>query len=347
MSFQLSGYAAPLKYITGMAADSLGLDIGGANLKAATSDGGALSRRFELWKHPEQLPQELAKIAAELPCDGPVAVTMTGELCDCFETKRDGVRYILASAVEVFGEPRIRVWSTAGQFVTIAQANESPMRVAAANWHALATFAGRFAPIGPAILIDIGSTTTDVIPLLDGKPVPTRLTDPERLESRELVYTGVRRTPVCAFMGPRGAAELFATTHDVYLLLGLIPEDPSDLSTADGRPATVDNAHARLARMLGGDIEITGRTDTIVLAKRVFGSQRLLIADALDRVTSRLRKKPRVLILSGAGEFLAQRSLDYLESKLPRLSIGERLGPQLSQAACAYALAILSVEVRE
>jgi probable H4MPT-linked C1 transfer pathway protein len=328
-------------------ADSLGLDIGGANIKAATSGGRALSRRFELWKHPEQLAQELASVAAELPCDGPVAVTMTGELCDCFETKRDGVRHILASAAEVFGESRIRVWSTTDQFLTISQANDSPIQVAAANWHALSTYVGRLAPTGPAILIDIGSTTTDVIPMMDGKPFRTRFTDPERLESRELIYTGVRRTPVCALMGPMVAAELFATTHDVYLLLEMIPEDPSDLSTADGRPATIDNAHARLARMLGGDTEFTGRVDTIILAKRAFFRQRSLIADAIDSATSRLRRKPPVLILSGAGEFLAQRLLDYVESELPQLSLGEQLGPQLSQAACAYALAVLAAEARE
>jgi hypothetical protein len=324
-----------------MPADSLGLDIGGANIKAATSDGRALSRRFELWKQPGQLAHELAGFAAELPCDGPVAITMTGELCDCFETKRDGVRHILAAAANVFGEPRIRVWSTSGRFVTVTQANDQPIAVAAANWHALATFAGRLAPVGPAILIDIGSTTTDVIPLLDGEPVPEGRTDPDRLKSRELVYTGVRRTPICALLGPEVAAELFATTVDAYLLLGMIPEDPEDLATSDGRPATIDHAHTRLARMLGGDGIITPRAETLELANRTAARQRSVIAGAIDAVQTRLPGRPRTLILSGSGEFLARTLCDAASA---RLSLADKLGAKLSEAACAYALAVLSAE---
>ncbi|MFL6120051.1 helix-turn-helix domain-containing protein, partial [Actinophytocola sp.] len=99
------------------------------------------------------------------------------------------------------------------------------------------------------------STTTDVIPLIDGRPVPAARTDPARLQSGELVYTGIRRTPVCALLGDLGAAEFFATTHDVYLILGMTPADPADRDTADGRPATLECAHARLARMVCGDAE--------------------------------------------------------------------------------------------
>jgi len=95
-----------------MSADAIGLDIGGANLKAATSAGGALSRPFALWKHPDRLADELAVIAAELRPTGPVAVTMTGELCDCFRTKRDGVRHILAAAGSAFRPEARAVLST-------------------------------------------------------------------------------------------------------------------------------------------------------------------------------------------------------------------------------------------
>ena len=82
--------------------------------------------------------------------------------------------------------------------------------------------------------------------------------DTERLQTGELVYAGVRRTPVCALateLPVRGiatglAAEIFASTLDVYLTLGDIESNPTDLSTADGRPATVEAARDRLARMV-------------------------------------------------------------------------------------------------
>jgi len=97
---------------------------------------------------------------------------------------------------------------------------------AAANWLALATYAGRLAPRGPAVLLDVGSTTTDVIPLQDGTPVPRGRTDPERLESKELVYTGVRRTPL---VKPRFYVQHAVTPHPAGLVsqAQMVAEDPA------------------------------------------------------------------------------------------------------------------------
>src|SRR5262249_41491473 len=155
----------------------------------------------------------------------------------------------------VAGSCPVGVWQMGGGFVDLQGARAKPLTVAAANWHALATFCGRHVPRGPALLVDAGSTTTDIVPLHDGRPAPRGWTDPDRLRCRELVYSGVRRTPLCALMGGEGAAELFATTLDVYLVLGLIAEDAVDCRTADGRPATRVAAHGRLARMLCADTE--------------------------------------------------------------------------------------------
>src|SRR5262249_6312948 len=155
------------------------------------------------------------------------------------------------------GDTPVLVWRTDGQLVELAAArSEDALLVAAANWHALATWAGRLVSSAPALLLDIGSTTTHVLPLHDRVPVTARRADPERLRSRELVYRGVRRPPVCAVLGNEGlAAEFFATTHDVHVALGLVPEDSSDTDTADHRPATTENAHARLARMFCADLD--------------------------------------------------------------------------------------------
>src|SRR5205085_2837373 len=115
-----------------------------------------------------------------------LAVTMTGELCDCYESKRHGVETILTALEPLAHGSAIGIWRTDGRFVDLAEARAEPMSVAAANWLALATFAGRFAPKGPALVLDIGSTTTDLVPLCDGRPVPHGRNDPERLRCREL-----------------------------------------------------------------------------------------------------------------------------------------------------------------
>ncbi len=224
----------------------LGLDVGGANLKAAHTDGAARSRPFALWKDPGGLTDALRGLIAEMPPADALAVTMTGELCDCFESKRQGVLAILDAVEAAAGGKPIRVWRIDGRFTDLAEARAAPLKAAAANWLALATFVGRFAPEGPSLLIDVGSTTTDYVTLQDGRPVPFARTDRERLQSGELVYIGVRRTPLCAILSDGASAELFATTHDLFLVLGWVPEDPANCDTADGRPATRAAAELRL-----------------------------------------------------------------------------------------------------
>jgi probable H4MPT-linked C1 transfer pathway protein len=323
----------------------LGLDIGGANLKAVHSSGAAHLQAFELWKNPDGLPDELRELLRGFPGYEQLAVTMTGELCDCFATKRQGVQTILDAVNAVAGQTPVWVWRTDGRLVDLATARATPLAVAAANWLALATFAGRFAPEGPALLIDIGSTTTDIIPLLDGRPIPRGRTDPERLKSRELIYSGVRRTPLCALLGAGGAAEWFATTLDVYLVLKETLEDPADHGTADGRPATVPMAHARLARMRCADGETCSEADTRQLACAIRSRQVGLLRQGVERVSAILPGLPATIILAGSGEFLARRVLAESPCLAARVvSLAQNLGPQISQAACAYALAVLAME---
>ena len=84
-------------------------------------------------------------------------------------------------------------------FTSRMRSGDTPSLAAAANWLALATAAARFVADGRGLLIDIGSTTTDLIPLDQGKVVVQGRTDTERLRTGELVYAGIRRTPICAW----------------------------------------------------------------------------------------------------------------------------------------------------
>jgi probable H4MPT-linked C1 transfer pathway protein len=328
-----------------MAVSVLGLDIGGANLKAAHSTGIARLEPFELWKNPAHLPIALEQLLQGWPRYDYLAVTMTGELCDCFETRQTGVEAILDAADSIAREIPLLVWQIDGRFVSSVAARQAPLQTAAANWLALATFAGRFATDPAALLIDIGSTTTDIVPLLEGKPVPRGRNDYDRLREHELVYTGVRRTPVCALLAEEVAAELFATTLDAYLTLGNIPEQETDRASADSRPATKEAAHSRLAHMLCLDAQTCPKTRTFELAKEVRSRQIQLIRNALNRVASALVARPSTAIVSGSGEFLADAVLDQEPRvAMQRLSLSEILGPDVSHAACAYAVARLAME---
>jgi probable H4MPT-linked C1 transfer pathway protein len=329
----------------------LGLDIGGANLKAATADKRAISVPFALWKQPDKLPAALAELVAKFPDAEELAVTMTGELCDCFETKREGVHAIIKAVRFASAARRIRVWSTDGVFLDSEQAKSNHLKVAAANWHALAMFAGSYAPHHGGLLLDIGSTTTDIIPLNHGVPSTYGQTDYDRLQMRELVYLGVRRTPVCAVFTEQVCAELFATTQDVYTILGLLPEDAADCDTADGRPSTVEYALARLARMLGADREMLSDDQLIDFAIKLHSR----ILDTLSRAAqaayydTQNAPELRTVIVSGAGEFLARRVVEkaFAEAPLDRIiSLNDTLGPTVSACAPAYAVAVLATEDR-
>jgi (4-(4-[2-(gamma-L-glutamylamino)ethyl]phenoxymethyl)furan-2-yl)methanamine synthase len=331
----------------------LGLDIGGANLKAATHSRRAIQVPFALWKQPEKLPEALYDLVKQFPEAEEFAVTMTGELCDCFENKAEGVKHIVNAVRNAARGFPIRIWSTQARFVNGDEAIEKPNLVAAANWHALGTFCGAYNPRGTSLLLDIGSTTTDIIPILDGQVWTEGRTDYERLLNNELVYTGVKRTPLCALMNPgEGAAEFFATTQDVYLLLNRLPENPDDRDTADNRPSTKAHAHARISRMYCCDADEFGTIRSEALAATLAERQREIIRTRVDRIRHRLVNLQRasigitrVAIISGSGEFLAKDVMDHYRTEFTDyISLSDRLGPECATCAPAFACAVLATE---
>jgi hypothetical protein len=352
----------------------LAFDIGGANIKFSDGMNGTGSVPLALWQYPGQLAEVLRGIVAGFPADVAIAVTMTGELADCFPTKSAGVRHILGAVGEAAGDLPVRVYLVDGRWVSLDEACVEPLWAAASNWHALARFAARYASSNTALLLDIGSTTCDLIPLVDGQPVALGRTDTQRLLASELVYTGIERSPMCAVVQQvpyRGrvcpvAQEVFATMRDVYLVLGELPEQSDDMQTADGRPATRQAAVARLARMICADETEFGEQDARELAAAAAEAQAERLSAAFCEVVSRLSisRSPAApglesrlgqtrlrgsaaglsLILSGHGDCLARRVLARVAYAGHVIPLADRLGPAASRAATAYALAVLGRE---
>jgi (4-(4-[2-(gamma-L-glutamylamino)ethyl]phenoxymethyl)furan-2-yl)methanamine synthase len=330
----------------------LALDIGGANLKAADGLGWTGSRPFALWREPEKLSAALADLLGSAPAAERVAVTMTGELCDAFETKADGVRRILAAVEAVAAGREISVYFVDGRLATIDAARQEPLLAAASNWHALAQFAGRFVGENAGLLIDVGSTTTDIIPLTAKRVAARGANDTERLLAGELVYTGVGRTPLCARVPSlpfRGrscpvAAEVFATTSDAYVLLGDVAEQSDATWTADGRPLTKTYARARLARMICADQTLFDGDDALAVAGAVRKEQTELLVRSVAQVLSAMESPPAIAVLSGAGEFVARRVALEALPNCELISLSSRLGTEVSAVAPAHALAILARE---
>jgi len=330
----------------------LALDIGGANIKAADGVGFARSVAFPLWKHPEDLATALRELFASAPRAESLAVTMTGELADCYETKAEGVESIL-DAVEAAAEGRtVWVYLCDGRLVSPITARAEALLAAASNWHVLADFAHRYCDEFPALLLDVGSTTCDLIPLDETGPCAIGKTDPSRLASGELVYTGVERSPLCAIVSHLPwrdqpcpvAQEFFATTADAYVMTGELPEDAQNTDTADGRPRTVAFAHARIARMICADATMFSLEEAMRAARVVRDAQTVVLALAAERVIDRMDTPPATIVLSGHGEFLSRRLLKRLDFAGKVVSLTEQLGTARSRAACAHALAVLARE---
>jgi probable H4MPT-linked C1 transfer pathway protein len=330
----------------------LALDIGGANIKAADGERFAAAHHFAMWETPQQLADVLRAMIAQVPKVDHLAATMTGELADCFTTKAEGVQFIL-QALNVAADGRhTRIYLTSGFLVTPQIALRQPLLAAASNWHALASFAGRYAKRGAALLIDVGSTTCDVIPLMDGVPIATGKTDPERLISGELVYTGAERSPICALLRDvvwRGqqcnlAQEVFATTWDAYLMLGEMPDEPQQTHTADGKPATRAAARDRLARMICCDRTMFDEDDARAMSASVAVAQLQMITEALGKVIFRLPAAPNTVVISGRGEFIARRAVQNMQLPAAVVSLTSQLGPDISKCATAHALAVLAKE---
>jgi probable H4MPT-linked C1 transfer pathway protein len=334
----------------------LGWDIGGANIKAALVEGSddprpaVVERPFALWREPRSLPAVLAETANRLPPARRMAVTMTAELADCFNTKREGVAFVLDAFESVF--PRIESWvyGVDGRFRSIADGRAQPQLVAAANWMASATLTAQSIP--DALFIDVGSTTTDVVPIVGGRVTACGRTDTDRLRTGELVYSGALRTPVCAIVSSvplsggrcRVAAEHFAIAADVHLWLGDIDERDYTCDTPDGRGRSRSEIGARLARVVCADAEMISSDDVTSIAEHVARAQVRHIAGGIRRVLRRLGSSaPRVAVLAGQGTFLAKAALRDAGLEIRELS--NDMDAAAARAAPATAVACLLAQM--
>jgi probable H4MPT-linked C1 transfer pathway protein len=294
----------------------IGLDVGGANTKAAVVDGDAATRivsePFELWREPEGLVDAIASVVGRLQLDGaPVALTTTAELVDVFASKREGVLSVLEAAERALPGRRLRVMTTAGELVDLAQARAAPLACAAANWMATALVVARSQP--DVILLDCGGTTTDVIPIVGGVVAARGRTDVERLLAGELVYTGALRTNIAAVVSsvPIGGepcpvtSELFAISADAHLLRGSLTPEQCTCTFPDDRGTSPAEVRSRLARVVCADPEQLADGDLEAIADAVHEAQVASIVAGLERVARRAPASTGVLAV-GVGAFLAR-----------------------------------------
>ncbi|HEV8177842.1 MAG TPA: hydantoinase/oxoprolinase family protein, partial [Gemmatimonadales bacterium] len=266
------------------------------------------------------------------------AVTMTAELSQAFRTKREGVGFVLDALEAAFPQGKFQVYTVEGRFVNPSEARARPLSVGAANWAATACLVARTVPT--CILLDVGTTSADLIPIVNGQVVVEGRTDPARLLSGELVYTGALRTPTEAVTaqvplwgGNAGvSAEGFALIGDAHLWRGRLSSADYTCATPDGRPATREFAGERLARTVCADREMLDDVALDAIAGALASAQVGSVAAALQRI---LERWPVITtaVVAGLGDFIAADAADRVGLHTVRLA--DRLGESARTAPAA------------
>ena len=292
----------------------IGWDIGGAHLKAVLLDAdGVALKAYQLacplWKGLLELERAMTEMSHLLQQPEAISlVTMTGELVDLFPNRETGVCEI-AKVVNTLLGRNVMFYAGASGWVNFGEVGANADAIASMNWHASTQYLSQFMSKG--LFIDIGSTTTDMIPIERDPLAAIGQTDAHRMANYALIYTGVVRTPLMALgqtiiFKERTyylAAEYFATTADVYRMLHQLPVDADMADTADGKGKTLTDTARRLARMIGHDMEEYPMSDWAALAQSFKQLQKSLLMQAIQ-VHANQNKLP--ILAAGIGTFLCK-----------------------------------------
>ncbi len=311
--------------------NALGLDIGGANTKAMflkTQEGKVTEHKttleyFPVWKKEKKqlsnLLKQLKKTLVNSSVLDGVGVTITAELSDAYMTKKEGIHHVLDCVTEVFGDVPLFVLDVEANLLKVQEALKEPLKVASANWAATGWVVSQLIENG--IVVDVGSTTTSIIPIINGKVVADGKTDLEKLQNGELVYSGSLRTNVAAIVKAipvkekttRICSELFAQSGDVHLILENISKEDYTAETCDGRGKSKKESLARLARVVSADTDMLTDQEIVAMAQFIYEKQVEQIAEGLKQVYERvhLPKEKIKIVVTGLGRnFLARKAAE-------------------------------------
>ena len=325
-----------------------GFDIGGANTDLAIIDFDDEEIKdikvdfayLPMWSNNDDLSEVLVDLIENIcPVSevDAVGISMTAELVDAYDTKKDGVLDVVKKCDDTFDCPIAYVGIDG--MMSREEIEEDPLKAAAANWIATAQIATLISD--NCIFIDTGSTTTDIIPIKDGKECAIGKSDFDRSATGELVYTGTLRTNLASFLDKvelngkeyRVASELFAQTADVYMVLGLISEKDYICDTFDGESKSKIDCAKRIARVVCADLEMLSMDEITEMCRFIHQKQVEQIADGLKQVSQ--TQGLDLIITTGLGkDILDKKAADLLGLKV------KSMGDILTDDECTVAPAV-------
>lgn len=325
-----------------------GFDIGGANTDLAVIDfEGEEIKNIEvdfaylpMWSSNDDLPRVLVELIENICPVGEidaVGISMTAELVDAYDTKKEGVLDVVKKCEDTFDCPTAYVGVDG--MLSKEEIEKTPLKAAAANWIATAQIATLISD--NCIFIDTGSTTTDIIPVKDGMECAIGKSDFDRSATGELVYTGTLRTNLASFLDKvelngkeyRVASEMFAQTADVYTVLELIKPEDYVCDTFDGEGKSKIDCAKRIARVVCADLEMLTMDDIVDMSEFIHKKQIEQIADGLKQVVE--TQNLDLIVTTGLGKDI----LDRPAAELLGLEV-KSMGDILTDEECVVAPAV-------
>jgi probable H4MPT-linked C1 transfer pathway protein len=297
----------------------VGIDIGHTNIKIACSTldefPAVRSASFSF----STIGGMIEKLVSFVPHPDIAVVTQT--ICASryfFSSLKKGTYYIVDLTEKLFGE-KVRYPSLSYKLYSPEEAKNHYLDVSCRNWAATCYLATYFNLLEEGLVIDCGTISTDIVPILSSAPVTLDDNDHiyTRLKTGELFWSGLYFTHLYSISDrvvldcEEFLVNPFARTmiFDAYVILGIIsPEEViakfSDLH--DRSFISFESCVDRMLDTIAADRELLTANDAKKIAQFFVEKQREKTKMAIKKVLSDANKKYKtdlkVAAIAGAGK---------------------------------------------
>ncbi len=289
----------------------LGVDIGGAHIKIIGLDKSreiclVEYRKFYFWEEYKNFHNEIDYINSLSIKNIKCAITMTAELCDVFENRKEGFEFIKNECQRI----KFNYFFYVNKKNNFSRIEDSSHKdIISMNWHSMGKYLKNI--FSDAILIDFGSTTTDFVHVKNGIISNKFFDDFSRLNNNELIYTGVIRTPIFGLqkainykgMEFKIIPEQFSTTGDLFRIKKKIKNNFDIDEESNSSKIKVQNSYQRVARSFGLDFSKNKKRLIDGLCELLIAYQLTIIKKNLRILIKKFMFKSRVpIVISGIGQ---------------------------------------------
>lgn len=359
---------------------TLGIDLGNSKVKYVALElaGDRPAARYATYAlpfSPELMPDRSTDFEAGLVMTSAAFLAEVGLQAGAFDrvvvatshfysypTFRSALHHTARLCQSIWGDA-VRLIGSDGQLYTTAEAldRKGPevVRFAATKFWGSAYLASKL--IRDGLSVDVGTTSTDAIAIVDGQIDPASRHDPDRfnlgrLESQRLMWYGMTATPLDyaarrASVGDRSyyLYPRMAQTECVTRILDLVPEELALRHAYFGRYPSREEAFFELAQAFGLDRELLSDQDLVDLAGNLHRQLIARVAEGVARVMAQAGLghpgSIQAAVMGLGKDALARQALLACGVKHDRIvDVESVMGAELAAVSTAYGVALKGLE---